>query len=321
MARINTYPVAMPSPDDILIGTDVPNGDATKNFRISDIANLLNTPTILPVPKVLIVSQIYENSVRLYDTFVTRYDLPYLNRSAGPIVTPTIGTADMVNFPMVMCHGFTQSDLDNKDIYCEMLVYKKNSKKNPSKFPRVVVSNNYKIAGATNPMPWQVPGFWNRMSDTAGKGQNPPATPCELHNWTKVTRIGQQIDIRPYLDYRLILNQINYRNTLGTTVSEDLLYPSGVVSKTNFGANFAYSSIFTTLKIKFRYIIWEKFANDGRGQITEGPLSETVIVGYANPVFYPEPPLISGEQCVSFAGINRTGGANHNLGCSIVKIY
>lgn len=320
MAKINTYPVTMPSPDDILIGTDVPNGNATKNFRISDIANLLNTPTILPVPKVLIVSQIYENQVKLYDG-VTRYDLPYLDRSSGPIVPPTIGTADMVNFPMVMCHGFTQSDLDNKDIYCEMLVYKKNSRKNPNKFPRVVVSNNYKIAGATNPMPWQVPGFWNRMPNLAGIGSNPPATLCELHNWTKVTRIGQQIDIRPYLDYRLILNVINYRNSLGYTDTEYLLYPSGVVSKTNFGANFAYSSIFTTLKIKFRYIIWDKFANDGRGQITEGPLSETVNVGYANPVFYPEPPLPSGEQCVSFAGINRTGGTNHNLGCSIVKIY
>lgn len=319
MAKINTYPVTMPSPDDILIGTDVPNGNATKNFRISDIANLLNTPTILPVPKVLIVSQIYENQVKLYDG-VTRYDLPYLDRSAGPIVPPTIGTADMVNFPMVMCHGFTQSDLDNKDIYCEMLVYKKNSRKNPNVFPRVVVSNNYKIAGATNPMPWQVPGFWNRMPDFAGKGQNPPATPCELHNWTKVTRIGQQIDIRPYLDYRLILNEIFYRNSLGSTVSVNLLYPSGVVSKTNFGANFAYSSIFTTLKIKFRYIIWDKFANDGRGQITEGPLSETVIVGYANPVFYPEP-SVGGARCVTFAGINRTGGTNHNLGCSIVKIY
>ena len=122
------------------------------------------------------------------------------------------------------------------------------------------------------------------------------------------------------MDYRLILNEILYRNSLGATVTEYLLYPSGVVSKTNFGANFAYSSIFTTLKIKFRYIIWEKFANDGRGQITEGPLSETVIVGYANPVFYPEAP-VGGARCVTFAGVNRTGGTNHNLGCSIVKIY
>ena len=317
MAKISTYQVSSPNYNDIVIGSSVSNSNETKNFRLGDIANL---STILPVPKIMMVSQIYNEDVKTFELYEPRYSLPYIDRTVRPPeINPPIGYADMENFPMVMCHGFTQSDLENKDIYCEMLIYQKPVRKNPASYQRLVVSNNYKIAGGTNPMPWQSPNFWNRMPNAAGGNLYPPETQCNLHNWTKVTSVSQQIDIRPYLDYRFVLSQVNYTNDTGAVGGNtvDLLCPSSVTRRKSYSysGKYAYQPIFTTLKIKFRYIIWDSSANSGRGQIIEGPLSETVIVGYAKSVFNPAP-RVDGVACVTFIGI---GGSNHTLGCAIVK--
>jgi hypothetical protein len=311
MAKISTYQVSSPDYNDIVIGSSVSNSNETKNFRLGDIANL---STILPVPKVMMVSQIYNEGIKTFAQNESRYSLPYIDRTVRPPETnPSIGYADMVNFPMVMCHGFTQGDLDNKDIYCEMLVYQKPVRKNSASYQRLVVSNNYKIAGATNSMPWQSPNFWNRMPNTAGGNLYPPETQCNLHNWTKVTSVSQQIDIRPYLDYRFVLSQVAYTDETGIGDTVYLLCPSSVRRKKfycMFG-KYAYQPIFTTLKIKFRYIVWDSSANSGRGQIIEGPLSETVIVGYAKSVFNPAP-RVDGVACVKFNGAG-------SIGCAIVK--
>jgi hypothetical protein len=314
MAKISTYQVSSPNYNDIVIGSSVSNSNETKNFRLGDIANL---STVLPVPKVLMVSQIYNEDVKTFPYPETRYSLPYIDRTVSPPINPPIGYADMQNFPMVMCHGFTQGDLGNKDIYCEMLVYQKPVRKNSASYQRLVVSNNYKIAGATNPMPWQSPNFWNRMPNAAGGNLYPPETQCNLYNWTKVTSVSQQIDIRPYLDYRFVLSPVDYTDETGFMDTVQLLCPSSVRRGKNYIplGKYAYQPIFTTLKIKFRYIVWDSSANNGRGQIIEGPLSETVIVGYAKPVFRPKP-RVDGNACVTFNGI---GGQNHTLGCAIVK--
>jgi len=44
MARISTYPVQVPTVDDILLGTDAENQLGTKNFLVSDILALASVP-------------------------------------------------------------------------------------------------------------------------------------------------------------------------------------------------------------------------------------------------------------------------------------
>ena len=47
MAKIRTYEtVTTPAAGDIVIGTDISDDNATKNFRVEDIANLADTPTL-----------------------------------------------------------------------------------------------------------------------------------------------------------------------------------------------------------------------------------------------------------------------------------
>lgn len=47
MAKIRTYDtVTTPAAGDIVIGTDISDDNATKNFRVEDIANLADTPTL-----------------------------------------------------------------------------------------------------------------------------------------------------------------------------------------------------------------------------------------------------------------------------------
>jgi hypothetical protein len=48
MAKISSYPaISVPSLDDVLIGTDIINNNATKNFKLSDIISLIGS-TLLP---------------------------------------------------------------------------------------------------------------------------------------------------------------------------------------------------------------------------------------------------------------------------------
>jgi len=43
MAKISTYPTVAPTLSDLLIGTDVENANATKNFTVSELFNLLKS--------------------------------------------------------------------------------------------------------------------------------------------------------------------------------------------------------------------------------------------------------------------------------------
>jgi hypothetical protein len=44
MAKISSYPaISVPSLDDVLIGTDIVNNNATKNFKLSDIISLIGS--------------------------------------------------------------------------------------------------------------------------------------------------------------------------------------------------------------------------------------------------------------------------------------
>jgi hypothetical protein len=44
MAKISSYPaISVPSLDDILIGTDIANNNATKNFKLSDVISLIGS--------------------------------------------------------------------------------------------------------------------------------------------------------------------------------------------------------------------------------------------------------------------------------------
>lgn len=48
MAKISSYPaISVPDLDDILIGTDISNNNATKNFKLSDVISLIGS-TLLP---------------------------------------------------------------------------------------------------------------------------------------------------------------------------------------------------------------------------------------------------------------------------------
>jgi hypothetical protein len=48
MAKISSYPaISVPALDDILIGTDISNNNATKNFKLSDVISLIGS-TLLP---------------------------------------------------------------------------------------------------------------------------------------------------------------------------------------------------------------------------------------------------------------------------------
>jgi hypothetical protein len=44
MAKISSYPaISAPALDDILIGTDISNNNATKNFKLSDVISLIGS--------------------------------------------------------------------------------------------------------------------------------------------------------------------------------------------------------------------------------------------------------------------------------------
>ena len=284
---------------------------------------------------------------------VSRYDVPFWDNPEN-----IGGTASMLNYPIISAHGFTTDQLNNYQIFVEMLIYKKSRQKSyrnhsrngsPSHTKR---TNGYAIAGANQGIgldgPINLPWFYRPQNMTPQNGfMNRMSTSLigdkykDGYNWAKVNRINESIDVKQFLDYRFCKNTVAYRDQNGDvhhSVSDPLTPRLLVPTYTNysrvkaaFGLNrfFYYSSNFCPVRVCFRYIAWLPEANGGRGSIIEGPQSRVVTIGYASgsnigkgfPFHYdPVASSVNGAACCQY--INPGGISEtetHWLSCSFEK--
>jgi hypothetical protein len=215
--------------------------------------------------------------------------------------TGTSSSSDLTLYypPVVISNDFTEWDINNNQIFVEMCVYKRKSKKkrlDNSKYIKsgYVVPTPYyydDIIGSYWTQSWPQ-NFWTRGGQSSSIGA---ATQSFLNkpNHYPVTSINQVINVYEYLNARFGVFSVGYRDysspsTITTTnclIPISGRYSAGKNKPTN---RFSYSPFLTPMYICFRYIIWDPNANSGRGQIISGPLSRTIKITNKEFPFLPD---------------------------------
>ena len=120
-------------------------------------------------------------------------------------------------------------------------------------------------------------------------------------NHYQVTSVNQQIPVWQYLSGRFTTRDIRYLDSSGSLATESVTIP--VSRRSNMGVNptgrYAYSPEYTPMYVSFRYIMWDALANEGRGQIISGPMSNIVTVAALKHPFDQDPgaTVIFGKPC------------------------
>ena len=291
------------------------------------------SPFVIPVPKILIVDNTWIDGHKTYAGKNPRYELPVWGINDEDDLFST--SASLLSYPIAIAQGFTQDQLDNYDIRLEMLMYKKASRKDITKYPNSKLAKGFKVAGATysidgdpvNAPWWNHNGhnFWNRSrSHAAGERNGSSSANYHLYNWVKVNSINQSINLAKCLENRFKLNWVSYRDEDGLVQGANLLCPTGGNAGSSRSGSyitnsFYYGPNFTPLRVCFRYIVWLPDENGGRGQILEGPLSRTITVRYDEfPFRYNQTASKINEAscCSLWIPVDDTDQHQHYLRCS-----
>ena len=250
----------------------------THTLGINPQGNLIfrSDTTILPLPVPNVkISSFYQG--------MTQASIAVSNSGTTGIE----GYATMSRFPVVVTTGFLEDHFSNPDnkIFVEMLTYKrKHRKKNPDSSTKtnksgfVVTSKQLADVGFDGSLPWG-PNFWSRSGLQVNSGSDP--LPFDRPNHYEV--MGHTISTIPvyeYLNGRFTYWDVEYQDTSNNLAAINAVIPMSGRRKLGKRptSRFAYSPTYTPLYICFRYIQWIPTANNGRGQIIEGPMSKIIKI-------------------------------------------
>lgn len=217
----------------------------------------------LPVPKIILLGS---TSIE----YLALYALNWLVE----------GNATLLASPVLKVADFTQEDLNNNQIFIEMVIFKK--KKRNANAGRQA-DRTYVVPIGSAVKPWGT-NFWQRG------GSNPSGLLATRYNHLPVTSLNEKINLGLCLNAHFRQRDVAYLDPTSTNLGDarylTCLTPFG--SKSLWGgyndnyslrSKITYSRSYRPLYIAFRYICWLPNNNNGRGQIISGPLSPTIRVG------------------------------------------
>lgn len=191
------------------------------------------------------------------------------------------GNITLDTTPLLNVSDFTQEQLDNYQIFIEMVIFKK-SKKSPS--DGKVGRYGYVVSTGSTPKPWG--NFWQRSGISSMQAD--PSAPFTRTNHIPVTALNETINLSQCLNAHFRERDVLYLDP--TSVDENDLKvltcitpfsPKALLLSSPIGSNrrqLGYSRMYKPLHIAFRYICWLPENNNGLGQIISGPLSPTIRV-------------------------------------------
>lgn len=195
----------------------------------------------------------------------------------------TAHTINIISQIICTIQDFPDDFFSNNDVYIEMVVFKRKSKKGNNlihKSNYTVPSPHYVTTGYTYPV-WGS-SFWTRSGShkiiLASVSQD---VNIDRPNHFVVSANTQQINLTPMLNGRYFLKDVAYRDSNGVQQLQNCLIPlsgyykGGKNKPTN---RFAYSPFYQRMYVAFRYVVFDPKANGNRGQIYSGPLSKTIKI-------------------------------------------
>ena len=233
----------------------------------SSVSNTPNYPN-LPVP-----------DLKLYSTKVTDnpYNIEWFDRNSN---SPGDPLAILVNPPAINAIDIPESLLNSSTlkVYVEMVTYRRKSKRSKldkKKSGYVIPSAHY-----ANPNDGRYPA-WGKNFFTRSGEHDFLASRMNIDkpNHFQVTTSGQKIDVGQYLNGRFSKFDVNYKEYPSGDSSISTLVPlTRACALGKISGSKGYSAIYTSLRVAFRYIIWDPEANSGRGNIISGPLSKVLVI-------------------------------------------
>lgn len=228
--------------------------------------------------------------------------------SDGSILVPTLNAnntigsdIELLNPPTIIVDNLTQEQLDNH-VFIEMVQYKKKRGRKNLIGPRLSKGGGYVIQprieddGLGNPineLQKRIMNYYGKTITTRGGILTDYLTISPLAvnrmNHYEVNQLSQIVNLSDYFKGRFTYINLSYIDSGGSGNSvSGVPVPSTNRNKSsrqrtksgNSGTSYklCYSGNISSLYVAFRYIMFDPYANGGKGQFVEGPLSKTIKV-------------------------------------------